>query len=478
MTSPLRNQIVKEILISLVAITTYRLLLDISIPFINLDEFNVSSDSLYGFFIGDNFLDHFSIAALGIMPFVTAYMLVEICSLFIPFLKKHRRGDYSGRKVLKKYALIITLLVGVIQAAFVIHGLQGILSPLGNSILVFENNFQFIALVLTLVATVFVLLFITEIVTKYGGCNGISLLIFSGVCFSFMENISYFFNSTNEIPLNFFYEIIFSIVMFILLIIIPIFLVKNSSVVPTIHDSDTSVSKHFKLTSCLSGTVALGYTTSIIMLPVTLMSFMGGFESLANSLSPGTFWYYFFSCIIVFLLSYLFGWLFLHPKKRLETLKSWGWNTTDPEQYSIDLIKRKFFLMHFPWAIVLCGMIIFPSISIKYLNIPVYLGGSACLIIAFISLDFISRFNLWNANVHEKTFKIAEFQDVHYATMIKSHLHNEGIKFYLQGYYHRHLLYFFGPYIPINLMIPIVEKERVEEIITQYYGKLGLLDNN
>jgi len=477
MTNLLKSQIIKEILISLAAIATYRLLLEISIPFINLNEFKVSSDSLYGFFIGDDFRNNFSIAALGIMPFVSAYILVEICSLFIPFLEKHRRGEYSGRKVLKKYALIITLLLSVIQAAFVIHGLQGILSPSGNSILVLKNNLQFIALVLTLVANVFVLLFITEIVTKYGGCNGISLLIFSGVCFSFIENISYFFKSTNEIPLNFFYEIIFSIVIFILLIIIPIFLLKNSSVVPTTHDSDTSVLNYFKLTSCLSGTVAIGYTTSIIMLPVTLMSFMGGFESLANSLNPGTFGYYFFSCIIVFLLSYLFGWLFLHPKKRLETLKRWGWSTTDPEQYSIDFIKRKFFLLHLPWAILLCSIIIFPSISIKYLNIPLYVGGASCLIIAFIGLDFISRFKLWNADVHEKLFKIAEFQDVHHATMIKNHLHNEGIKFFLQGYYHRHLLYFFGPYIPINLMIPIFEKERVEGIITQYYGKLGLLDN-
>ena len=98
-----KNQISKEIIISIAVITAYQLLGKVPLPFINLSELNALSGSFGSLIFGDDFFGHFSIVALGIMPFVSAYVMVEICSLFIPFLKKHRGGDYYGRKVLKKY---------------------------------------------------------------------------------------------------------------------------------------------------------------------------------------------------------------------------------------------------------------------------------------------------------------------------------------------------------------------------------------
>ncbi len=471
-----KNQISSEILISLAVITAYHLLGKVPLPFINLVELNALSGSFGSYLFGDDFFGNFSIVALGIMPFVSAYVMVEICSLFMPFLKKHRGGDYYGRKVLQKYALTLTLFLSAIQGKFIIQGLEGMLSPSGIPILALSNNLQFFALLFTLVATVFFVLYLAEIATKHGIGNGISLLILSGTSFGIFGNISMFFDHTSKIPHNFFYVILFSIIIFFSFVFIPIFLLRTSYSIPLKHNSDQSSTNYFKLSSCLSGKVAIGYATSILMIPATLISFMGGFESLASSLAPGTLGYYFFSCIFVILLSYLFGWLFLHPKRRFETLKSWGWNTEETSQYSIDFIKQKFLFMNLPWSLFLCAVIILPSIFITGFNVPFYLGGSSLFIIAFLSLDIVSRLKLWNENVHEKTFKIAEFQDLHHATMIRNHLKSENIKFYLQGYYHRHLLYFFGPYIPINLMVPTFERKQVTEIIDRYYGGLGLIE--
>ena len=237
--------------------------------------------------------------------------------------------------------------------------------------------------------------------------------------------------------------------------------------------SDDSSSNFFKLNSCLSGKVAISCAASLLVLPATLMSYMGSFESLANLLSYGTFGYYCFSCILVVLLSYLFGMLFLHPKRRFKVLKTWGWNIQDTHH---NFIKQKFLIMNLPWSLFLCGVIISPSIIITCINVPFYLGGSSILIIAFLSIDIVARLRLWSENVREKTFKVAEFHDLYHATMIKNHLKSEDIKFYLQGYYHRHLLYFFGPYIPINLMVPTFDKDRVVVIINRYYGGLGLVE--
>lgn len=462
-----KNQLFKEIIITLAVITAYHLLGKVPLPFINYSELN----TLFGSFRGN-----ISIVALGIMPFVSAYMMVEICSLFIPFLKKHRVGDYYGRKVLDKYALILTFFLSVIQSNSIIQGLEGMSSPSGVPILVLNNKLEFLALQFTLVATVFLLLYLAEIATKNGIANGISLLILSGTSFSVFDNLSKFFNHTRDTHVDLFYVIIFLIIAFISFVFVPIFLLKSTCIIPLKHKSDEYPSNFLKLSSCLSGKVAIGYATSLLMLPATLLSFMGGFETLARLFYPHSFGYYFFSCIFVVLLSYLLGWLFLYPQRRFETLKNWGWNSQGTLQDSIEFMKRKLFIMNLPWSLFLCGVIILPSITITGFNTPFYLGGSSLLIIAFLSLDIVSRLKLWNENIHEKTFKLAEFQDLHHATMIKNHLKSENIKFYLQGYYHRHLLYFFGPYIPINLMVPVFEKERTSIIINRYYGGLGMIE--
>ena len=449
-------------------------MLIIPMPFVDLGEFYSYSETIGGLFFGSDILNHISITALGIMPFVSAYILVEILSLILPFLKKHRTGEYRGRKVLKTYAIGLTLILSVVQGYFIIHGLRGMLSPSGEPILNLSSNLQFLALLATLVTSVFVLLFLAEIVTKYGIGNGISLLILSGTCFSLFDNFLNFFDKTSELQQNFFYVVVFAVLVTFLFAFIPIVLIKTTYTIPLKHSSDDSSSHFFKLSSCLSGKEIIGYATSLLMLPATLFSFVWGFDSFANSLYPGSFFYYFFSCILVILLSYVLGWLFLSPTKRFKTLKYWGWNSVGNQSFSIDFIKRKFLIMNLPWTIFLCAVIILPTITITGFDIPFYLGGASLIIIAVISLDFVSRFRLWNENVYDKTFKIAEFQDVHHATMIKNHLISENIKFYLQGYYHRHLLYFFGPYIPINLMVPLYEVDRVKEIISRYYGGLGL----
>ena len=469
-----KKQLLKELLISASLLAAYRLMLMIPMPFVNLEEFNSFSETLGSLFFGNDYLNQISISALGLMPFVSAYIMVEILALILPFLKKHRTGDYCGRKVLKNYALGLTLILSVVQGYFVIHGFKGILSPSGVPILILSDNLQFLALLATLVSAVFVLLFLAEVVTKYGIGNGISLLILSGTCFSLFDNLLRFFEDTSEFQQNFFYVVIFAVVVIFLFVFIPILLVRTTYTIPLKHRSDEFSSNFFKLSSCLSGKEIIGYATSLLMLPATIFSFMGGFESFANLLYAGSVSYYVSSCILVISLSYVLGWLFLSPVKRFETLKDWGWNSEENQSAVIDSIKKKFLFMNLPWTIFLCVVLILPTIRITGFNIPFYLGGASLIVVAVISLDFVSRFRLWHENVHDKTYKIADFQDLHHATMIKNHLIGENIKFYLQGYYHRHLLYFFGPYIPINLMVPDYEADRVTEIISRYYGGLGL----
>lgn len=110
------------------------------------------------------------------MPYVSAYLLVEICSLFTPFLKKFRNGDYEGRQKLKKIALLLTLLLGVLQGSGIVSGLADMVSPGGVKILDISSSYEYILLVAVLVGSLYFLIFITELISKFGFGHGISII--------------------------------------------------------------------------------------------------------------------------------------------------------------------------------------------------------------------------------------------------------------------------------------------------------------
>jgi hypothetical protein len=95
--------------------------------------------------------------------------------------------------------------------------------------------------------------------------------------------------------------------------------------------------------------------------------------------------------------------------------------------------------------------------------------------LAAISIDVIDRWRFSAKSAHAPV-KIAEYHDIYDAAMIRGHLTAQGIESCLQGYHHRLLLYFFGPYIDISLLVAAPDKDRANQLIEEYYGGLGLVD--
>jgi hypothetical protein len=110
-----------------------------------------------------------------------------------------------------------------------------------------------------------------------------------------------------------------------------------------------------------------------------------------------------------------------------------------------------------------------PYILISSFSVPFYIGGASIPLMVAISLDILDRF-YFDITAQEKHIKIAQFNDVYDARMIKNFLSIEGVHCHLQGYYHRHLLYFFGPYIDIGLFVSNSKKEYTIELLDKYFG--------
>ncbi len=461
----------REIAVTFLLILIYRLGCQVPIPFLD-EEAIMSFYNVHGVNVHDT--SWISIFALSLMPYVSAYILVEICSLFIPFLKKLRKGDYNGRQKLKRYAFIITFFLAVLQAYFIIYGLEGMVLSNGTKILKIQSIYDYIACIASLIAGVYFLIFIAELISKHGIGNGISILILSGICAKYSHDFTrsmWFFNEVGPTP----YLISLIFVFFIFLLIIT--LLRTNINVSLSHRLLDKPVDFFQLNTCPSGKEAISYSSPFTMLPLTFLHFFGDSDYLENLLSPGAVIYNILFALFIFILSYLFAWLFFNPKRRLDKMRERGWEFPESDHNIIEYLSRRLLIYNLPWTVLLCALVILPQIFLNHFDVPFYIGGTSMYLAVAISLDIIDHFNVLLKSKSGKLVKIAELHDIYDASMIKNHMKSEDILCHFQGYYHRHLLYFFGPYIEMSLMVDESDREPAEKIIQGFYNGLGLLRN-
>lgn len=468
------NPIFREILIAVVFVTGYQWCLKIPLPYLQPEGLFPLLNQFGGTGLFSNARENFSVLSLGVMPYASSYMIVELCSLVVPFLKKQRNGDYKGRLRLRGYAFLLTLIIGLIQSKLILNGISGIVTPNGESALLVSNFYEEAVFVSVHVGAMFVLVFSAELVSKYSVGNGISLLILSGICTSLFQNIRRVASSMHSLDGNFFHIILVSAILFCFLLYVSGWLARISSAVTFKHRLNDSSVDYFQLNGCPSGKLSVGVASSIVMLPATFLIFST--ESYAYKyMQPGSTGYTIAIVFTTFLLNFIFGWLFIHPKKRIRKMQSWGWELSESKDELFSGVKSRFLFLNFLWSSFVCVVILLPTLSVGFFDSPFFFTGSSIFVLVFLCFDVIARFAAYKKIGNERLIKVAELHDVYDAAMIKKHLEMTGLKFYMQGFYHRKLLYIFGPYIPINLMAAKNDVERISTIMGDYYNGSGLL---
>jgi Preprotein translocase subunit SecY len=466
----MKREFLRPLLITIILIAVYQLGTLLPIPFLN-------AEGIKGQFgASDPYIamhSDLSIFMLGIMPYVSAYILVEIFSLFIPFLKRLRSGDFKGRLKLKRISLVLALALAIYQANALVSSLKNTALSNGNLILNVSNTFEHVFLVCVLVCSFCLLVALCELISRFGIGHGISIIILSGICGKFISRLPMYLAQFGYDDIS---SLIIPLIVICGLIAFAYVLLKTKISIPCYHEKDNTTVDYFQLNLAPSSRVALTYAAFIIILPLTLSSFSGTESSLANNLHPGSLGYQMISVIFVIMFSYLFGWAFLHPRKRVSKMQARGWHIANMDTTAESFMLKRQFIYNLPWTIFLCLMVIVPSTLIATTSIPFYIGGGSIPVIVAITLDLIDGFKFYQKDLLHP-IKIAEFHDIYDANMIQNHMEALGIKSYLRGYHHRLLYYFFGPYIDMSLIIDDQDKERAQELIQDYYGGLGLAPN-
>ena len=400
------KDLTKKILITLGFIFAYRILAYVPVPGVNLDVvkefFDSNSSNALGMFnmFSGNAAKRLSIISLGIMPYITASIVMELLAATFPSLGKMKKE----RDGMTKYMQIIryaTIAITIVQALGVSMGLESLTGRGGESaVMIDRTTFMAIAAASMLTGTM-LLMWIGEQITQRGIGNGISLIIFAGIVSGIPHAIGGTINLVNTGELNFL--IVVAILVVILVTVGSIIYVEmGERRVPISYSRKVMMQNQHKrimnyvpIKVNLSGVIPPIFASAILMFPSTLMQASTNpiVLSIKDFLSPGSYVFNGLTFLFVIFFSYFYASIVFNAKDISENLKKQGGFIPGvrPGIHTADFLNDVASRLTF-WGSIYLGLIsTLPWILVKFMGVPFYFGGTAVLIVVQVALDTMRK---------------------------------------------------------------------------------------
>jgi preprotein translocase subunit SecY len=397
----------KRVIFTLFMLFVYRMGVQIPTPGINGEAlaafFQQNAGTLFGMFnmFSGGALENFSIFALGIMPYISASIILQLLTVVIPQLEALSKEGEAGRRKITQYTRYSTVVLSIIQGFFIASGLEGMAGPAGGAI-VMDPGLQFkLMTVLTLTSGTAFIMWLGEQITERGIGNGISLIIFAGIVARMPAAIgnSIQLVKSGEIAVIFvpiFLALMFLIIAFIIFVEtaqrrIPIQYAKRV-VGRKVYGGQSS---HLPLKINISGVIPPIFASSIMMFPATIGSFIqiDWVQQVSASLSPGTIYYYILYIIMIVFFCFFYTAVTFKPDDVAENLKKNGGFVPGirPGKKTAEFIDFVLTRLTVVGAIYLSAVCVMPTVLISKFNVPFYFGGTALLIVVGVAIDTISQ---------------------------------------------------------------------------------------
>ncbi len=413
-TSPSSNQasgpkygdLKRRIIFLLLALVVYRIGAHVPVPGIDPDMlsrlFQEQQGGILGLFnmFSGGALSRFSVFALGIMPYISASIIMQMLSYVLPSLESLRKEGESGRRKITQYTRYGTLLLGVFQAFGIAVALE---SQAG---LVLDPGFMFrFTCIVSLVTGTMFLMWLGEQITERGLGNGISIIIFAGIVAGLPSAISGLFQlvSTGAIsPLS----SIFVIAIVALVTAFVVFIERGQRRI-TVNYAKRQVgnrlyggqTSYLPLKMNMSGVIPPIFASSLILFPATLAGWFTSGDStrwirdLAAALSPGQPLYTLLYAAMIVFFAYFYTALVFNPRETAENLKKSGAFVPGirPGEQTSRYIDKVLLRLTLGGAIYLVFVCLVPEFLNMRFNVPFYFGGTSLLIVVVVTMVFMSQ---------------------------------------------------------------------------------------
>ncbi len=410
----------KRILFTLAFLSIYRVGVHVPTPGIDAvalaSFFARAKGTLLGLFdmFSGGALERLSVFALGIMPYISASIILQLLTVVIPHLERLSKEGEQGRKKITQYTRYGTVLLSIIQGFGISVGLESMTSP-GGAPVVIDPGWHFrIMTVITLTAGTAFIMWLGERITERGIGNGISLIIFAGIVARLPVAIGNTFRllSTGEMGI---FPVLILVALMISVVGVIIFMEQGQRRIPVQYAKRVvgrkmygGQSTHLPLKINTSGVIPVIFASSIIMFPATVASFMNvpWMQNMASAMRPGNVAYELLFVGFIFFFCYFYTAVTFNPVDVADNMKKQGGFIPGirPGKRTADYIDRVLTRITLGGATYLSAVSVLPSILITKFNVPFYFGGTALLIVVGVAIDTISQMESHMLSRHYEGF--------------------------------------------------------------------------
>jgi preprotein translocase subunit SecY len=386
----------KKLLFTAMIIAIYRLGCYIPVPGVSVQSIEAMFNSggifdFYNLFSGGG-LQRVAIFAMGIMPYITASIIMQLLTMVIPRLEALMKEGEAGQKKVNQYTRYFTVVLALIEAiGFVfLFRSYGAFPPEAPLTLL-----RFFLIVLTLTVGTALVMWLGELITQRGIGNGISLMIFTSIVSRLPSGLQKLFT------LNPAYWVLMTIVALLVVAAI-IYVTEGQRRIPVQYAKRVvgrkvygGQSTYLPLRINMAGVIPVIFASSVMLFPVTLaqMTPWGWAKRLSQAIGPGSWWYLVVEVILIILFTYFYTAVQFNPIDQADNLKKYGGFIPGirPGRPTAAYLDRVLTRITFPGALFLAAIVLLPTALIRGVNIPFYFGGTSLLIVIGVALDTMKQ---------------------------------------------------------------------------------------
>jgi preprotein translocase subunit SecY len=344
-------------------------------------------------------LERFSLFALGVMPYISASIIMQLMSSAVPQLQQLKKEGSSGRQKITQYTRIFTVLLAAFQAGSVAFALQS------QTSIVFSPGYGFLfTAVVTLTAGTLFLMWLGEQITERGVGNGISLIIFAGIVAGLPRAIAGTLELVNTGQLS------IPATLFILILVIGVvyFIVRvergQRRITVNYAQRQGRVAyqnqaTHLPLKLNMSGVIPAIFASSLVIFPSTLATWFSSSENLSwltdvsAALTPGNLPYTILYSSLIIFFCFFYTALVFNSKETADNLKKSGAFIPGirPGRHTADYIDNVLTRLTMVGSLYLVSVCLLPDILRVVWAVPFYFGGTSVLIVVVVIMDFIAQ---------------------------------------------------------------------------------------
>lgn len=397
----------KRILFTFALLIVYRI--GVHVPTPGIDRialsafFKETAGTLLGLFdmFAGGALERLSVFALGIMPYISASIILQLLTVTIPHLERLSKEGEQGRKKITQYTRYGTVLLSVIQGFGISVGLESMTSP-GGAPVVIHPGLEFkLMTVMTLTAGTAFIMWLGEQITENGIGNGISLIIFAGIVTRMPNAIGNTFRLLSTGDMGIFAVLILTGLM-ILVVAFIIYMEQGQRRIPVQYAKRVvgrkmygGQSTHIPLKVNTSGVIPPIFASSIIMFPATLASFVTipWMKQMGDAMRPGNLMYESLYVGFIFFFCYFYTAVTFNPEDVADNMKKQGGYIPGirPGKRTADYIDRVLTRITLGGAMYVSAVCVLPSVLMTKFNVPFFFGGTALLIVVGVAIDTIAQ---------------------------------------------------------------------------------------